>query len=122
MVSQREHIDAVASQTGQPVTVVAAILREHLATVSTTVAAGEKVTLSGFGTFYRDERPYAKTAVPAFKPGARLTRTVQDPPPAKKTAAKGTATTTTAKKTAAKKSATKKTAAKRAPHQRSKAT
>lgn len=66
MVSQREHIDTVAKRTGLPVTQVAAVIREHLRQVTETLAEGENVVLTGFGTF----RPTERGA--AFKPGATL--------------------------------------------------
>ncbi|MDN5894433.1 MAG: HU family DNA-binding protein [Nocardioides sp.] len=111
MVTQREHIDTVAARTGKPVTEVAEIVRAHLGVLSETVAAGEKVTLTGFGTFARNLKATGP-ATPSFKPGTALRRAVEESAaaaPAKKTVGKKTAAksgrkkTTPAKKTTAEK-------------------
>lgn len=80
MVSQREHIDQVANETGQPVGTVASIVRAHLSVLTESVAAGERVTLTGFGTFRQRQRPTAETPVAEFKPGAALARAVSAGP------------------------------------------
>lgn len=74
MVSQREHVDALATRLGQPVATVAAIIRAHNGLLSETIAAGESVVFSGFGTFRREEK--ASGPVAAFTPGAALRRKV----------------------------------------------
>lgn len=104
------------------------------------VARGNKVTITGFGTFEKVTRaartgrnprtgetvPIKKSAVPKFKPGTGFKAVVAKPSSLPKTgnaagrAAAGTAgTAAPAKKAAAKKTATKatatKTAAKKAP-------
>lgn len=129
MVSQREHIDTVATRTNHPVSVVAEVVRAHLAVLTETVAAGESVTLTGFGTFSRTDRPTAGGGTATFKPGASLRKAVSGDEttaaapakkpatkkqavkkPAAKAASKASSKTTPAKKRAAKKTTSKKTA------------
>lgn len=91
-MNRTQLVDAVAADTGlsgvDAGRAVAAVL-DHLARA---VAAGEPVTLAGFGTFERRERAaragrnpqtgeaieIAATRVPAFKPAATFKRLVAD--------------------------------------------
>jgi DNA-binding protein HU-beta len=73
----------VAARTKQPEGDVAEVVDEVIRAISTSVARGEKVVLSGFGTFYRRTRarrvarniwaneslPLPAANVPAFRPG-----------------------------------------------------
>jgi DNA-binding protein HU-beta len=83
-VNKSELIDSVAGATGETKRVVGDVLDELVTQVQKQVKRGEKVTVPGFGTFSRRQRP-ARTArnprtgepikvkaskVPAFKPGA----------------------------------------------------
>lgn len=47
----RQHADAVSRRTGFTAADTAAVLREHLTEVTDTLARGDRVVLTGFGTF-----------------------------------------------------------------------
>lgn len=115
-------------------------LESVLDTITTSVAKGEKVAITGFGVFEKVTRGartarnprtgekvrVKKTAAPKFRPGAEFkayvsgAKKVAKAPAKKASAKKATAKKTAAKKTAkkaapAKKAAAKKTTAKKAP-------
>ena len=80
----------VARETGVSQRVVAQILGASLRTIETTLVAGERVTLPGFGVFYTRQQPAARVRsvrtgrqvevparrVAAFRVGAVLKRAV----------------------------------------------
>ncbi|GAB3578822.1 hypothetical protein GCM10027579_03190 [Calidifontibacter terrae] len=99
-----------------------------LDTIIRQVAQGEKVSITGFGTFEKVSRaartgrnprtgetvPIKKTAVPKFRPGTGFRNVVAKPSALPKTGnAGGRASATTAAPAAAKKTAAKKTVAKK---------
>jgi DNA-binding protein HU-beta len=140
-VNKSQLIDALAARYEGNRKAAAHALESVLDTITREVAKGEKVAITGFGSFekrVRDARwvrnprtgeriKAKKTAVPKFSPGAELkavvsgakklpklstgATTTKKAAPAKKAAAKKT----TASKSTAKKSTAKKTAAKKAP-------
>lgn len=55
-MNRQELVQAIAKDTGQSQTAVNAVLNSFIAKVQDGVAAGEKVTLVGFGTFEATER------------------------------------------------------------------
>jgi DNA-binding protein HU-beta len=82
-VNKTELVATIAERTRLPAGEVAQVVDEFVDTVKRSVTRGEKVVLSGFGTFHRKARA-ARTArdiwaeravkvpardVPAFKPG-----------------------------------------------------
>ena len=82
-MNKTELIDSVAGATGESKRLVGDVLEAFVSQVQKQVKKGEKVTVPGFGTFSRRQRP-ARTArnprtgesikvkaskVPAFKPG-----------------------------------------------------
>lgn len=85
----------IAQQTGLSQAVVRQVLGASLATVQAALAAGERVTLPGFGTFYTSERQAARVRsvrdgrqvtiparrVAAFRVGDVLKRAVAGPQP-----------------------------------------
>lgn len=85
----------VAQQTGLSQSVVRQVLGASLTTVQAALAAGERVTLPGFGTFYTSERQAARVRsvrdgrqmtiparrVAAFRVGEVLKRAVSGPRP-----------------------------------------
>ncbi len=85
----------VAQQTGLSQPVVRQVLGASLTTVQAALAAGERVTLPGFGTFYTGERQEARVRsvrdgrqmtiparrVAAFRVGEVLKRVVAGPQP-----------------------------------------
>lgn len=88
-MNKTQLIDTVATHTGRNKADVAAIIAATLDTVQAAVAAGDKVTVPGFGSFERRFReggerrnPQGGTVtvaakhVPAFKPGATFKATV----------------------------------------------
>ena len=136
-MNKRELVDAIAGKVGtESRRTVEQVVDALVATVTETLAKGESIALTGFGTFERRERG-ARTArnpqtgatvkvkakkVPAFKPGAGLKEAVASgkagakkaapaKAPAKKAAAKKAAP---AKKAPAKAAPAKKAAAKKA--------
>jgi DNA-binding protein HU-beta len=83
-LNKTELINSVAGATGESKRVVGDVIEEFVTTIQKQVKKGEKVTVPGFGTFSRRQRP-ARTArnprtgeaikvkaskVPAFKAGA----------------------------------------------------
>ena len=83
-MNKTELINSVAGATGESKRVVGDVIEEFVTTIQKQVKKGEKVTVPGFGTFSRRQRP-ARTArnprtgeaikvkaskVPAFKAGA----------------------------------------------------
>ena len=82
-MNKADLVDQVAVRSGQTKVAVAAIVQATMECVIESVAAGESVTLSGFGTFEPRERkartgrnpltgetvPIPPTTVPAFRPG-----------------------------------------------------
>ena len=82
-MNKAEVIDGVMEKTGWTKREAEQAVRAFLDTVTDAVAAGEKVTLPGFGTFEKRERAartarnpqtgdpvkVKKTNVPAFRPG-----------------------------------------------------
>jgi len=82
-VNKRELVGEVAVRTKRPATDVAEVVDEVMRVITASVARGEKVVLSGFGTFYRRARakrmarniwtdqplPLPAGNVPAFRPG-----------------------------------------------------
>jgi len=56
MMNRQELVDAVAEKSGQSKTAVNAVLNELISTIQDTVAAGDKISLVGFGVFERVQR------------------------------------------------------------------
>jgi len=83
-MNKTELVDKIAEDAGLEKKAAEQALKAALNAITDTVAAGDKVTLPGFGTFERRERAaregrnpqtgetlkIAKSKVPAFKPGA----------------------------------------------------
>jgi DNA-binding protein HU-beta len=142
-VNKSELIEAVAARLNADHKSTAAVVDGALDEITRALVKGDRVVLTGFGTFEKRARPartarnprtgetvkVKKTSAPAFKAGAKLksyvsgaaklakATPVKKVAPAKKAAAKTTAAAT-ARKPAAKKattSAAKRTAAKAAP-------
>jgi DNA-binding protein HU-beta len=92
-VNKSELVERIAGSTKQPNSDVANVVDAFIATVRTAVAKGDKVVLSGFGTFYRQSRAkrvarniwtgqrvvVPATNVPAFRPGKPFKETVARP-------------------------------------------
>jgi DNA-binding protein HU-beta len=83
IVNKREMVERIVERTDYPLTVVAEIVDSFIDETSAAVIGGDRVTLSGFGTFYRQARAQ-RTArniwtgesvtvrareLPAFRPG-----------------------------------------------------
>lgn len=82
-MNKAELVEAVAEEVGVTRKVAGEIIEAAIATISATVARGERVALSGFGVFDRAERAarvgrnpstgetvrIAPTQVPKFRPG-----------------------------------------------------
>jgi DNA-binding protein HU-beta len=82
-VNKRELVADIAARTDKPASEVAEVVDAFLKSVSGAVAKGEKVVLSGFGTFFRRTRAkrvarniwagerirVPATNVPDFRPG-----------------------------------------------------
>ncbi len=82
-MNKAELVGEIAARTKQPATEVSAVVDELVRVVTTAVARGDKVVLSGFGTFHRKARakrvarniwadeplPLPAANVPAFRPG-----------------------------------------------------
>jgi DNA-binding protein HU-beta len=140
LVNKSQLIDALAARYEGNRKAAAHALESVLDTVTREVAKGEKVAITGFGSFEKQVKAAGwarnpatgervrtkKRAVPKFKAGAELKNVVSGakklpkltlekakPAPAKKASAASTAKKTTAKKTAAKKSTAKKSTAKK---------
>ena len=129
-MNKGELIDALESRLGGKKAAASAV-QEVLDVIIRTVAKGEKVGITGFGTFEkalraarigRNPRTGAsvkikKTAVPKFKAGTQFRTVVADPRQLPKTSAAGArasaGTSAAASKPAVKKVAVKKTAAKK---------
>ncbi len=89
-MNRTELVDAVAEETGLSAADTAKAVSAALDKIARTVAEGESVALSGFGTFERRERSarsgrnpqtgeaieIAATQAPAFKPAAAFKRLV----------------------------------------------
>ena len=85
-MNKAELVDAIAGKTGDSKASVSATLDATLDAISGALASGEKVQLTGFGTFERRHRaarmgrnprtgdavPIAASNVPAFKAGKAL--------------------------------------------------
>lgn len=114
-MNRQQLIDAVAETVGDK-KVASTAVGAVLDTVQRTVAAGEKVSLFGFGVFERVDRPartarnpstggtveVAASAAPRFRPGSAFRTTVNGDAPAtparsRSAAAAGTSGPTTAK-------------------------
>ncbi len=128
-MNRSQLVDALTDKLGDKKTATSAV-DALLATVQTTVAQGEKVSLFGFGVFEKVDRP-ARTArnpangeriqldessVPRFRPGAAFKAAVNtghsaapSASPAKKAAAAGAPTTSVSEPVSVKKPATSKT-------------
>ena len=91
-MNKRELIDAVSGRLGNKKSATEAV-NAVLETIQSTVAAGDKVAITGFGVFEKSERP-ARTArnpatretiqvpassVPKFRPGADFKALVNAP-------------------------------------------
>ena len=55
-MNKRELVADISARTRQPVSVVGEVIDALIESVSGSVARGDKVVLSGFGTFYRRTR------------------------------------------------------------------
>lgn len=85
-MNKTEFVDAIAEKTGWSRTEAQQAVAAVIDTISDAVASGEKVSLTGFGSFEKRERSaregrnpqtgekvkIKKTSVPAFKAGAQL--------------------------------------------------
>jgi len=136
-VNKAQLIEALSTRFDGNKRAAAQALESVLDTITRQVAAGEKVGITGFGTFEKINRPARmvrnprtgerkrakKTAVAKFRPGAELKAVVAGEKklprlaPAKTTAAKSTASKTSASKStsAAAKKSTGRSAAKSTP-------
>lgn len=91
-MNKAELIESVAEQTGTSKTEVDNVLKAILATITSELSKGNKITLVGFGTFERRNRkgrigvnpqdPTQKIKIPpkkapAFSPGSELKEAVQ---------------------------------------------
>ena len=96
-MNKRELIDAVSGRLGNKKSATEAV-NAVLETIQSTVAAGDKVAITGFGVFEKSERP-ARTArnpatgatvqvpessVPKFRPGADFKALVNGDKPSQK--------------------------------------
>ena len=82
-MNKRQLVERIAAATDLPPTEVAAVIDTFIAVVTEGVSRGEKVVLSGFGTFLRRQRArrtgrdigaersvnVPATSVPSFRPG-----------------------------------------------------
>ena len=133
-MNKQELIDNVSTQLGHSKRDVTNIIEAALDELKRAVARGEKVALSGFGVFHRQERAartgrnpqtgeavkIKATKLPKFRPGAEFKAVVSGakkaPAPKKAPAAKkAPAKKAPAKKAPAKKAPAKKAPAKKAP-------
>lgn len=127
-MNKAELIEAVAEQTGLAKSQVDDAIKAVLATITTELSKGNKITLVGFGTFERRKRkgrigvnpqnPSQKIKIPAknapaFSAGSELKAAVQSGKAPKLAAKKVAAKKAAAKKVTAKKAAAKKPAAKK---------
>lgn len=126
-MNKNELVTEIAEQTDVPKKTVEEVLDAFTGTVGTTLKKGDRVALTGFGTFERRDRS-ARTAqnpqtgermrvkakkVPAFKPGQGLKDVVASP--------RGGAKKAAGKKSSTKKAAGKKSSAKKAAQKATKA-
>jgi DNA-binding protein HU-beta len=129
-VNKAQLIDKLSAQLGSKKAATDAV-DAVVDTITRSVAAGERVAITGFGVFEKVARPartgrnprtgatvkIKKTTVPKFKAGQSFKEVVSGarklPKAAVATARAATGTAAPAKKTAAKKAATKKAAAKK---------
>ena len=129
-MNKQQLIDSVSTQLGQSKRDVSNVIEASLDELKRAVSRGEKVALSGFGVFHRQERAARNgrnpqtgeavkikaTKLPKFRPGAEFKAVVSGAKkmaPAKKAAPVKAAAP--AKKTVAKKAPAKKAVAKNAP-------
>lgn len=125
-MNKNELVTEIAGQLDLPKKTVEEVVDAFTDTVGSTLKRGERVALTGFGTFERRDRS-ARTAqnpqtgermrvkakkVPAFKPGQGLKDTVATTRGGKKAAGKKAATKKSAKKSTGKKTAAKAAAKK----------
>jgi DNA-binding protein HU-beta len=82
-MNKRELVAEISARTKLPASEVAEVVDTFIESVSKSVARGEKVVLSGFGTFFRrtrarrvarniwagEELPLPAANVPTFRPG-----------------------------------------------------
>jgi len=133
-VNKAELVEAVAARLDGSKKAASDAIEAFLDVVAGAVAKGDKVSITGFGTFSKSDRPartgrnpqtgeavkIKATSVPKFKAGADFKAVVSGKkkaaakPAAKKAAAKKPAAKKAAAKPAAKKPAAKKPAAKKA--------
>lgn len=92
-MNKADLVEAVATDIGVSRKVASEVLEAVIATISETVATGERVALSGFGVFDRAERAarvgrnpstgetvrIAPTQVPKFRPGTDFKERVATP-------------------------------------------
>jgi DNA-binding protein HU-beta len=92
-MNKSQLVDEIAGSTTQPPGAVAEVVDAFIRTVRGSVASGEKVVLSGFGTFYRKPRArrvardisaerslvVPATNVPAFRAGKPFKEEVARP-------------------------------------------
>ena len=132
-MNKAELIDAVASRLDGSKKAAADAVEAFIDTIAAAVAKGDKVSITGFGTFSKSDRPartgrnpqtgapvkIKATSVPKFKAGAEFKAIVSGKKkaaaakPAAKKAAKPAAKKPVAKKAPAKKAPAKKVAKKR---------
>ena len=96
-MNKRELIDAVSGRLGDKKSATEAV-NAVLETIQSTVAAGDKVAITGFGVFEKSERPartarnpgtgaaiqVPKSSVPKFRAGADFRALVNGEKPARK--------------------------------------
>ena len=66
-MNKSQLVEEIAGKTKLPAAEVARVVDEFMATVSRSVVRGEKVVLSGFGTFFRRAR--ARRVAGRMRPG-----------------------------------------------------
>ena len=95
-MNKRELIDAISERLGDKKSATEAV-NAVLETIQSTVAAGDKVAITGFGVFEKSERPartarnpatgatiqVPKSSVPKFRPGADFKALVNGEKPKK---------------------------------------
>jgi DNA-binding protein HU-beta len=95
-MNKRELIDAISDRLGDKKSATEAV-NAVLETIQSTVAAGDKVAITGFGVFEKSERPartarnpatgatieVPKSSVPKFRPGADFKALVNGEKPKK---------------------------------------
>lgn len=92
-MNKSQLVEEISGRTRLPAAEVGAVVDSFIAVVSRSVIRGEKVVLSGFGTFHRKARarrvarniwadqplPLKATNVPAFRPGKPFREAVARP-------------------------------------------